>query len=96
MPSPLSARAGFNRYENPPKVKIGADGVARYRGEADNLESPSALSAPLSSFSSKVASRKIQPKNVLNYIIPTVLPQVKKNTKSSLPENSISHTFSRA
>lgn len=35
-------------FRNPPKVEIGADGVPRYRGEADDLDgSPSMLSAPL-------------------------------------------------
>ena len=51
----------------PPKGKIGADGVARYRAEADNLENPSSALSP------KVASWKIQPINVLNNINPTVL-----------------------
>ena len=37
-------------FRNPPKVEIGVDGVPRYRGEADDIESvPSMLSAPLSS-----------------------------------------------
>ena len=37
-------------FRNPPKVETGADGILRYRGEGDELESPSsALSAPLSS-----------------------------------------------
>ncbi|OJA16641.1 hypothetical protein AZE42_04048, partial [Rhizopogon vesiculosus] len=37
-------------FRNPPKVEIGVDGIPRYRGEADDIESaPSMLSAPLSS-----------------------------------------------
>ncbi|KAJ3710127.1 Gti1/Pac2 family-domain-containing protein [Lentinula guzmanii] len=38
-------------FRNPPKVEVGPDGVPRYRGEADELESstsPSILTAPLS------------------------------------------------
>ncbi|KAG6895207.1 hypothetical protein C0992_002563 [Termitomyces sp. T32_za158] len=36
-------------FRNPPKVEIGADGVPRYRGEADDIESsPSLLATPLS------------------------------------------------
>ena len=65
---PRPARAGFNgsisiNSQNPPKVEIGADGVTCYLGEADDLENPSALSAPLSSempLSPKVASSKVQ------------------------------------
>ncbi|KAG1758331.1 Gti1/Pac2 family-domain-containing protein [Suillus occidentalis] len=37
-------------FRNPPKVEIGVDGVPRYRGEADDIEStPSMITAPLSS-----------------------------------------------
>ena len=37
-------------FRNPPKVEIGIDGIPRYRGEADDVDtSPSLLSAPLSS-----------------------------------------------
>ncbi|KAF8882973.1 Gti1/Pac2 family-domain-containing protein [Infundibulicybe gibba] len=37
-------------FRNPPKVEIGVDGLPRYRGEADDIDtSPSLLSAPLSS-----------------------------------------------
>ncbi|KAH7906671.1 Gti1/Pac2 family-domain-containing protein [Hygrophoropsis aurantiaca] len=37
-------------FRNPPKVEIGVDGVPRYRGEADDIDTaPSLLSAPLSS-----------------------------------------------
>jgi hypothetical protein len=37
-------------FRNPPKVEIGVDGLPRYRGEADDVESsPSLLPAPLSS-----------------------------------------------
>lgn len=37
-------------FRNPPKVEIGVDGIPRYRGEADDIESvPSMLTAPLSS-----------------------------------------------
>ncbi|KAG1745023.1 Gti1/Pac2 family-domain-containing protein [Suillus paluster] len=37
-------------FRNPPKVEIGVDGVPRYRGEADDIESgTSMITAPLSS-----------------------------------------------
>ena len=37
-------------FRNPPKVQLGAHGIARYFGEGDDMESSlSALSAPLSS-----------------------------------------------
>ncbi|EGN97502.1 hypothetical protein SERLA73DRAFT_110751 [Serpula lacrymans var. lacrymans S7.3] len=37
-------------FRNPPKVEIGVDGLPRYRGEADDIDtSPSLLTAPLSS-----------------------------------------------
>ncbi|KAI9462103.1 Gti1/Pac2 family-domain-containing protein [Boletus coccyginus] len=37
-------------FRNPPKVEIGVDGVPRYRGEADDIDSsPSMLTGPLSS-----------------------------------------------
>ncbi|KAG6885799.1 hypothetical protein C0993_009559 [Termitomyces sp. T159_Od127] len=36
-------------FRNPPKVEVGADGVPRYRGEADDIDSsPSLLATPLS------------------------------------------------
>ncbi|KIJ19386.1 hypothetical protein PAXINDRAFT_166582 [Paxillus involutus ATCC 200175] len=37
-------------FRNPPKVEIGVDGIPRYRGEADEVDSsPSSLTGPLSS-----------------------------------------------
>ena len=36
-------------FRNPPKVEIGPDGVLRYRGEADDIDTSSSLSGPLSS-----------------------------------------------
>ncbi|KAF8130539.1 Gti1/Pac2 family-domain-containing protein [Boletus edulis] len=37
-------------FRNPPKVEIGVDGIPRYRGEADDIDSsPSMLPGPLSS-----------------------------------------------
>ena len=42
-------------FRNPPKVEIGVDGIPRYRGEADDLDTPSTpstiLTGPLSSSS---------------------------------------------
>lgn len=36
-------------FRNPPKVEVGVDGLPRYRGEADDIDtSPTLLSAPLS------------------------------------------------
>ena len=100
MSSPVSlfpARAVFrsisikpiSEISKPTKVESGADGVARCRGEADDLgSSSSTLSAPLSStclFSSKVASWKVQPINVLNNITATVSPrQALRRTQSHL------------
>lgn len=37
-------------FRNPPKVEVGADGIPRYRGEADDIDAPpSMMTAPLSS-----------------------------------------------
>jgi hypothetical protein len=83
-------------FRNPPKVEIDADGIARYCGEADDLESPSsALSAPLSSEiplptegSANKRSKRYDP-----YGSPPGKRVVKKNTtKSSHSESNIAHT----
>ena len=34
-------------FRNPPKVEIGVDGIPRYRGEADDIETSPVLSSPL-------------------------------------------------
>ena len=88
-------------FRNPPKVEIGADGVARYRGEADDLESPSsALSAPLSSEMPLLTEGRIiegpgnkRSKRYDPYSSPPGKRGVnKKSTKSSHPDGNIAHT----
>ncbi|KAG5735426.1 hypothetical protein E4T56_gene12792 [Termitomyces sp. T112] len=47
-------------FRNPPKVEIGADGVPRYRGEADEVDSsPSILATPLSTGSPLLSDGRI-------------------------------------
>ena len=87
-------------FRNPPKVEIGADGVARYRGEADDLESPSsALSTPLSSEMPLLTESRVtegsankRSKRYDPYGSPPGKRGNKKNTKSSHPDNNISHS----
>ena len=86
-------------FRNPPKVEIGADGIARYRGEADDLESPSsALSTPLTSEMPLTDSRVTEgtankrAKQYHPYGSPPGKRGVKKNTKSSHSDTNIAHT----
>ena len=86
-------------FRNPPKVEIGVDGVRRYLGEGDDLESPSStLSAPLSSGmplltegrvtegSSNKRSRRYEP-----YGSPPG-KRNRKNTKSTHSDNNTTPT----
>ncbi|KAF8814558.1 hypothetical protein BYT27DRAFT_7326528 [Phlegmacium glaucopus] len=81
-------------FRNPPKVEIGADGVLRYCGEGDDLESPtSALPAPLSSGMPLLTEGRVTEgssnKRARRYE-PYGSPQVKragKNIKSSHPDD---------
>ena len=86
-------------FRNPPKVEIGADGVARYCGEADDVENPSsALSAPLSSGMPLLTEGRVtegsgskRSKRYDPYGSPPG-KRGRKNTKSSQPDNDISHS----
>jgi hypothetical protein len=71
-------------YRNPPKVEIGADGIARYRGEADGLESPSSARKDLFPPVQLIKYKRYDP-----YGSP---PGKKEYTKSSHSESNIAHT----
>ncbi|KAF8962849.1 Gti1/Pac2 family-domain-containing protein, partial [Flammula alnicola] len=87
-------------FRNPPKVEIGVDGVPRYRGEADDIESsPSILTTPLSSdmplltegrateTSSSKRGKRYDP-----YGSPPAAKRSRRNTKSSQPDGSTTPT----
>ncbi|KAF8151648.1 Gti1/Pac2 family-domain-containing protein [Crassisporium funariophilum] len=83
-------------FRNPPKVEIGVDGVPRYRGEADDIESsPSILTAPLSSGMPLLTEGRVtegsankRGKRYDPYGSPPTAKRARKNTKSSQPDNS--------
>ena len=85
-------------FRNPPKVELGPDGILRYRGEADDIDtSPPLLTAPLSGLplltdgrvtDNSTAAIK-RSKRYDPYTSPTVPKRSRKHTKGS-PEASSS------
>ncbi|EDR05964.1 uncharacterized protein LACBIDRAFT_302158 [Laccaria bicolor S238N-H82] len=83
-------------FRNPPKVEIGVDGIPRYRGEADDIESsPSIITGPLSSGvplltdgrSAEGSSNK-RGKRYDPYGSPSVPKRARRNTKSAQPDDT--------
>ena len=83
-------------FRNPPKVEIGVDGIPRYRGEGDDIESsPSIPTAPLSSGMPLLTEGRVpeaQPnkrgKRSDPYWVPSAPKRQRRNTKSSQPDSS--------
>ncbi|PFH53642.1 hypothetical protein AMATHDRAFT_54865 [Amanita thiersii Skay4041] len=81
-------------FRNPPKVEMGPDGILRYRGEADDIDtSPSLLTAPLSGLplltDGRVAesnSAGKRPSRYGPYTSPSISKRPRKQNKTSSPD----------
>lgn len=61
-------------FRNPPKVEIGVDGIPRYRGEADDIEtSPSLLTTPLAipTYDEPASNKRLNTKRYDPYGMPS-------------------------
>lgn len=77
-------------FRNPPKVEIGVDGVPRYRGEADDVEtSPSLLPAPLAlpSYDEPSSSKRSVTKRYDPYGLPPSSSAIAKRQRK--PKNAL-------
>lgn len=73
-------------FRNPPKVEIGVDGIPRYRGEADDVEtSPSLLTTPLSlpPYEEPSSSKRSAAKRYDPYGAPATSPTTAKRSRKS-------------
>ncbi|GLB42881.1 putative gti1/Pac2 family protein [Lyophyllum shimeji] len=84
-------------FRNPPKVEIGVDGIPRYRGEADDIDSaPPLLTAPLSTGPPLLTDGRVaEPSNASRrgkrfdpYAAPASTKRPRRHTKSSVDEPS--------
>ncbi|KAG5643835.1 hypothetical protein DXG03_009566 [Asterophora parasitica] len=79
-------------FRNPPKVEIGVDGLPRYRGEADDIDSsPPLLSAPLSTGLPLLIDGRITESSSVSrrgkrfdpYAAPAITKRPRRHTKSN-------------